>query len=441
MNTYIGVSPLLETENKSATTSEKISNYGTVMKVTQEIYIQNGPGGKEVKIINGISLKRFKVISGASIVSLKLASIEYLSEEIPKERLQQMNNEGLAKQLKELGLRYLNNCSKSQSQAEIRKEILNNEDNIVKLTFHLATYSEISKEEKIKLLEINDIDVRIKEILKHLKTLCELSEITKEIDDKTRKTVVNETRKMLLKRKSAEINKELYGSPDDENEKLAEQIENAKLPEKVQESVIQELKRLRNTPSNYPEHMVIKKYLEVILGLPWNTSSEEITDINHSETILNRDHAGLEKVKTRILEFLAVKILKKNSKGSILCLQGPPGVGKTSLGKSIAEALGRKFERISLGGVRDEAEIRGHRRTYVGALPGLFIQALLRTKTNNPVLLLDEIDKVSRGNFNGDPSAALLEVLDPNQNNTFVDHYLGVPFDLSNVLFISTSNT
>mmetsp|Transcript_34933 Transcript_34933/g.31472 ORF Transcript_34933/g.31472 Transcript_34933/m.31472 type:complete len:271 (+) Transcript_34933:962-1774(+) len=169
-------------------------------------------------------------------------------------------------------------------------------------------------------------------------------------------------------------------------------------------------------------------------------SSTEIKDLVHAENILNKDHAGLDKIKKRILEFLAVKILKKDSKGTILCFQGPPGVGKTSLGRSIAESLGRKFERVSLGGVRDEAEIRGHRRTYVGAMPGVFMEALLRCKTNNPVILLDEIDKVGRNSHHGDPSSALLEVLDPNQNSTFKDHYIQIPFDLSNVLFVATAN-
>lgn len=285
-----------------------------------------------------------------------------------------------------------------------------------------------------------EIEDRINKINEHLEELIKQADVKGDIKKKVNLGMQEEMRRQVLRKQLQEINKELYGSEKDEMSKLEQRINEAGMPDDIKEKIMPEFNRLRQMNSRDPDYNIQKKYLETIGDLPWKKSSEEKNDIMYAEQILNRDHAGLEKIKKRILEFLAVKILKKNSKGSILCFQGPPGVGKTSLGKSIAEALGRKFERISLGGVRDEAEMRGHRRTYIGAMPGVFIDAMLKAKTNNPVILLDEIDKLGKTSNHGDPSSALLEILDPNQNHTFKDHYLGVPFDLSNVLFIGTAN-
>jgi ATP-dependent Lon protease len=273
---------------------------------------------------------------------------------------------------------------------------------------------------------------------------ADLSELEGRIRNRVRQQIDKSQREYYLREQLKVIHDELSGEAGNEIHALRTKVEASGLPDEVREKALREIGRLERMPSTSPEGGVLRTYLDWILSLPWNTSSQDIYDIEATERILEEDHYGLEKVKDRILEFLAVRELTARAgvepRGAILCLVGPPGVGKTSLGQSVARSLGRRFIRISLGGVRDEAEVRGHRRTYVGALPGRLIHGLRSAQSNNPVMLLDEIDKMS-SDYKGDPSAAMLEVLDPEQNRNFVDHYMELPFDLSNVLFICTANT
>ncbi len=305
----------------------------------------------------------------------------------------------------------------------------------------VASHLLIRTIEKQKLLATTSIYKRLSELLKILTNENSILELEEKIQGKVRKELERTQREYYLREQLRIIQQEL-GREDDvlsEIREYKERIKKAKLPREVEEKALKEVKRLERMPPMAAEGAVVRNYLDWILSLPWNVKTRDILDIKRAEKILNEDHYGLEKVKERILEYLAVKKLTKTLKGPILCFVGPPGVGKTSLAKSIARSLGRKFVRMSLGGVRDEAEIRGHRRTYVGALPGRIIQYMKQAKSKNPVFLMDEVDKMST-DFRGDPSAALLEVLDPEQNNEFVDHYLEVPFDLSDVMFITTAN-
>ncbi|HEY5610094.1 MAG TPA: endopeptidase La, partial [Thermoanaerobaculia bacterium] len=305
----------------------------------------------------------------------------------------------------------------------------------------LASHLLITTGEKQQLLETASPYERLQKLQDFLEIEIEKINIDKRINSKVKKQMERAQKEYYLNEKIKAIHQELGRKDDrtDEIEELRQKIEAAGMPKDTKEKALQELKRLEAMPGVSAEATVSRNYIEWLVSVPWKKASKEIKDIERAERILNEDHHGLEKIKERILEFLAVRQLIKGPKGSILCFVGPPGVGKTSLAKSIARATGRNFVRLSLGGVRDEAEIRGHRRTYIGAFPGQIIQRMKKAGTINPVFLLDEVDKMSM-DFRGDPSAALLEVLDPEQNNTFTDHYLDVEFDLSKVMFIATAN-
>ncbi|UCH23286.1 MAG: endopeptidase La [Deltaproteobacteria bacterium] len=305
----------------------------------------------------------------------------------------------------------------------------------------IASTINISTEDKQKVLEIEDIKARLKEVTRLANHQLQILELGNKIQSQVRGDMEKSQREYYLRQQLKAIQEEL-GETDETHVEIEEyraKIEEKNLPEEAKKEAERELGRLSRMHPSSAEYTVALTYLDWVSSLPWHESTEDTLDIKKARKILDEDHYGLEKPKKRIIEFLAVRKLKPESKGPILCFAGPPGTGKTSLGRSIARALNRKFHRISLGGVRDEAEIRGHRRTYVGALPGRIIQGIRRAGSNNPVFMLDEIDKVG-SDFRGDPSSALLEVLDPEQNFSFSDHYLDVPFDLSKVMFITTAN-
>lgn len=305
----------------------------------------------------------------------------------------------------------------------------------------IAGVVDLKPSEKQEILETVDVKRRLDRVNELLEQRLVVLRLSAEINKQTKDAVDKTQREYILREQLKAIRRELGESEGrgQDFQELAAQVAKAKMPVEVSEHVTKELGRLERMSEASAEYGIVRTYIEWMIDLPWSSMSEENLDIAHAREVLNEDHFGLDKVKKRILEHLAVHKLNPAGKGPILCFIGPPGVGKTSLGQSIAKATGRKFARVALGGLHDEAEIRGHRRTYVGALPGTIIQALRKVGTRNPVMLLDELDKVSAG-FHGDPAAALLEVLDPEQNNSFRDNYLGVPFDLSQVMFIATAN-
>lgn len=306
----------------------------------------------------------------------------------------------------------------------------------------IASHLPIKTKQKQEILEIVSVKERLQTLISIIQDEQELLSLEKKIGQKVKRSMERTQKEYFLREQMKAIQTELGDKEGKggEVEELREKIEQSGMPEETMKAALKELDRYEKLPASSAESGVIRNYIDWLLALPWTEATEDIIDLAHSEEILNNDHYGLEKVKERVLEYLAVQKLTNSLKGPILCLVGPPGVGKTSLARSIATSLNRNFVRVSLGGVRDESEIRGHRRTYVGAMPGRIIQGMKKAKTVNPVFLLDEIDKMSN-DFRGDPSAALLEVLDPEQNHNFSDHYIEEPYDLSKVMFVATANT
>ena len=403
--------------------------------------------GVKSKIIQFLKLpdNTYKVLTeGLEIVKIKSAvkaTNNFLTAKLEPVTISKKNSVELKASLRVLKNEFQNYIQNIGNNNDILEGLLNIDDPhqfIDNVYYNLN----VSIEEKQKNLEITDINKKIQNLLNFFSKELNFSALEKKIKNRVKRQMEKTQREYYLNEQMKAIQKELGDGEDGSNEytEIEKKINEVKLSKEAKDKALNEFKKLKSMSPMSAEASVIRNYLEWLLDIPWETFSKEINDIAGAEKILNQDHYGLEKVKDRILEFLAVKKRSKKATGTILCFVGPPGVGKTSLGKSIARATGREFAKISLGGIRDEAEIRGHRRTYIGSMPGRFIQAMKKTKTSNPIILLDEIDKLGN-DWRGDPSSALLEVLDPEQNNQFNDHYLEVDYDLSNVMFICTGNT
>ena len=391
------------------------------------------PDGTHHAIAKG--LRRFRVLQFLDGYAFLVARVQYIDDP----DVVDAEIEGRARALKQRALETL------QLLPQVPAEMvagLQGVDNAAQLADLIAGLIDIPAEEKQALLETFDLKARLDKLIELLARRIEVLKVTREIEERTRESIGDVNRKHVLREQMRTIQKEL-GEGDEgaaEGAELDQAIVDARMPEEVEAAARKELKRLERMPEAAAEYSMVRSYLEWLTELPWAADPGPPIDIAEARRTLDEDHFGLEKVKKRILEYLAVRKLNPAGRGPILCFVGPPGVGKTSLGQSIAKATGRKFGRISLGGVHDEAEIRGHRRTYIGALPGNVIQMLRKVGTRNCVLMFDEVDKLGAGGFHGDPASALLEVLDPEQNSTFRDTYLAVPFDLSQVMFICTAN-
>ena len=410
-------------------TPEQVYKIGCVIQINKMLRF---PDGTIRLLIKG--LKRFKVNEFVQTEPYLKAKIDIISAEYKKTM-------ALEAQMRNIVTMFQHLISLAPYLPDELGAFILNIDDPNRLADFVISYTNFDFYEKQTLLQIIDTKARFVKLIPMLQKEISILELGVKIRSQVKNELDKGQREFYLREQLKAIQKEL-GEGDEhtrEIEELKKKILSAKMPEQTEKATLKELDRLSKIPSQAAEYTVVRTYIDWLIAIPWSKSTKDNLDIKRAQRILDEDHYDLKKVKERILEYLAVKKLKPDSKGTILCFIGPPGVGKTSLGKSIARALGRKFIRISLGGIRDEAEIRGHRRTYVGALPGRIIQLIKTCGTNNPVFMLDEIDKVGT-DFRGDPSSALLEVLDPEQNNAFSDHYLEVPFDLSNVIFIATGN-
>src|SRR5450631_889194 len=404
-----------------------IFQVGTIVNIVQSLKL---PDGNIKVLVEGIERgKILQVIETEGYLQATVRVARYATETTAQIEAGMQRVTGLFEQ-------YVKLCQSLNYETMIAAVRM---EDPAKLTDTIAANLQLSIEEKQELLEIFDPAERLTRIADVLDIEIERLNMDRTIQSRVKRQMERAQKEYYLNEKIKAIQKELGRGEKSEFDELKKKIENAGMTKEVKDKAMQELKKLEAMPPMSAESTVSRNYLDWLLAVPWKKRSKEIRNIARAEKILNEDHYGLEKIKERILEFLAVRQLVKNPKGSILCFVGPPGVGKTSLGMSIAKATGRKFVRMSLGGVRDEAEIRGHRRTYIGALPGQIIQMMKKAGTKNPVFMLDEVDKMSM-DFRGDPSAALLEVLDPEQNFMFVDHYLDVEYDLSQVFFIATAN-
>ena len=424
---YLGIFAQRDPKTESPESSD-VYQTGTVVKILKMVKV---PGNKLNVIIQGLS--RARVQNWTNEDELLRAQVETFVEPESTEEAEDLMGE-----LRELAQKIIDLSPQIPAEASF---LVRSIDEPGVLADIVASNLNIPPDEKQDLLETYDTTERIEKVIALLNKEIQVLELSNKIQTEVKGEMDKAQREYFLREQLKAIQKEL-GEVDErheEFEELKKNIKKARMPKDVEEVAYKELKRMSRMSPGAAEFTVSRTYLDWLTELPWEVSSSDRLDVTEAENILNEDHYGLDKAKERILEFLAVRKLKNDMKGPILCLVGPPGVGKTSLAKSVARALGRKMVRMALGGVRDEAEIRGHRRTYIGSMPGKVIKGLKKAGTNNPVFVLDEIDKLG-ADYRGDPSSALLEVLDPEQNDTFQDHYLDVSFDLSSVLFIATAN-
>ncbi|QWU47068.1 MULTISPECIES: endopeptidase La [Bacillus] len=409
---------------------DDIYSVGTVAKVKQMLKL---PNGTLRVLVEG--LHRAEVVEFIEEENVVQVSIRTVTEEVEDD----LEEKALMRTLLEHFEQYIKVSKKVSNETFATVADVEEPGRLADL---IASHLPIKTKQKQEILEIVSVKERLHTLISIIQDEQELLSLEKKIGQKVKRSMERTQKEYFLREQMKAIQTELGDKEGKggEVEELREKIEQSGMPEETMKAALKELDRYEKLPVSSAESGVIRNYIDWLLALPWTTATEDMIDLSHSEEILNKDHYGLEKVKERVLEYLAVQKLTNSLKGPILCLVGPPGVGKTSLARSIATSLNRNFVRVSLGGVRDESEIRGHRRTYVGAMPGRIIQGMKKAKTVNPVFLLDEIDKMSN-DFRGDPSAALLEVLDPEQNHNFSDHYIEEPYDLSKVMFVATANT
>lgn len=428
-NKTIGVVAQKDEEDENPD-EQDLYQIGTVAQILKLIKM---PDGSKSIVIQGRTI--FKVIEFTQRDPFFRADVEPYRQEMD---ISGVELDASIHSVKETASKIVNLSPNIPSEASIA---INNISSPTFLLNFISSNLSVAAPEKQEVLEIRTFSKRLEKVMEFLNKELQVLNLSEEIRTKVKSDIDEQQRDFYLRQQMKAIQEALgEDSEQQEVEKLRERLEEKELPEDVRETADKELSRLERTPSSSPNYGIIHSYIEWILDLPWNEYSEDNLDLEHARKVLDEDHYGLEKVKKRIIEYLAVLKLKKDMKAPILCFYGPPGVGKTSLGKSIARALSREFERFSLGGIRDEAEIRGHRRTYIGALPGRILRSMKKAGKGNPVMMLDEIDKVG-SDYRGDPTSALLEVLDPEQNDSFSDNYLELEYDLSRVMFIATANS
>lgn len=411
-----------------------IEDINTVGTVAQILRVLKMPDGNTTVIIQG--KKRFEVMDVVQKTPYLTATVREVSEARPEKQSEEFN--AIIDSIKEMALEIIKESPNIPSESAFAIKSIESSSFLVNF---VSSNLNISVEEKQKLLEINNLKDRALETLRYMNIEIQKLSLRNDIQSKVQHDINQQQREYFLQQQMRTIQEELGGSSmEEEIEEMQKQAKKKKWGKEVKKHFEKELTKMQRMNPQVAEYSIQRNYLDLLLELPWNEFSKDKFDLNRARKVLDRDHYGLDDVKKRIIEYLAVLKLRNDMKSPILCLYGPPGVGKTSLGKSVAEALGRKYVRISLGGLRDEAEIRGHRKTYIGAMPGRIVQSIKKAGTSNPVFVLDEIDKISV-THQGDPSSAMLEVLDPEQNNAFYDNFLELDYDLSKVMFIATSNS